>query len=354
MQTMLGALGPGCSHCKVCHCNLGDKLSLYAADIDQAFESCQAANVVRSWAWVATTFEEKHGTSVIQVRKGKRFCDRIGARPWSRGWWLLKLDDLSKALLAASSGTVATLADAVVELDGMSIGGTLSASAVAVRLAAEESEAFTLPSYVAAGFEKLTASDLGWLRYVDDILACSKTVCSCYLALFFKQLFAERVSTVYSSLVDWPKPCVWLNFEIHIQGREVTWTLKNSNRRHLYGCRDASFEPAYLPWPDFLPYRFKQLRGIMISKLAMSWSSSLSTVTSALVVLEVCLDFLKLGYPVDLLRALTHSLPKLPSAILARQVIRSFQICLASPELPTMGKGDGRSKQNGRSNYNSN
>ena len=92
----------------------------------------------------------------------------------------------------------------------------------------------------------------------------------------------------------------------------------------------------------------------MISKLAMSWSSSLSTVMSALVVLEVCLELLKLSYPVDLLRALTHSLPKWPSAILARQVIRSFQICLASPELPTMGKGDGRSKQNGRSNYNSN
>ena len=58
-------------------CNLEGKLSLYAADIDPTFESCQAANVVRSWAWVAKTFEEKHSTSVIQVRKGKRFCYRI-------------------------------------------------------------------------------------------------------------------------------------------------------------------------------------------------------------------------------------------------------------------------------------
>ena len=69
---------------------------------------------------------------------------------------------------------------------------------------------------------------------------------------------------------------------------------------------------------------------------------------SALVVLEVCLELLKLGYPVDLLRALTHSLPKWPSAILARQVVRSFQICLVSLGLSTMEQGDGSASGPGR------
>ena len=56
------------------------------------------------------------------------------------------------------------------------------------------------------------------------------------------------------------------------------------------------------------------------------WSSSFSIVTSALVVLGVCLGLWKLGYPVDLLRALLHSLPKWPSAILASQVVSVFPV----------------------------
>ena len=50
---------------------------------------------------------------------------------------------------------MATVADAVVEPDGMSSGGMLNATKDAVRLAAEESEALTLPSHV------------GWLRKGD-------------------------------------------------------------------------------------------------------------------------------------------------------------------------------------------
>ena len=75
------------------------------------------------------------------------------------------IDDLLKALLAASPGNVATVADAVVEPDGMSIGGMLSASTDAVRLAAEESEAFTLPSHV------------GWLRKDDCLRSWLAPVC---------------------------------------------------------------------------------------------------------------------------------------------------------------------------------
>ena len=37
---------------EVCSRSLGGKLSLHAADFHPTFESCQAANVVRSWAWV--------------------------------------------------------------------------------------------------------------------------------------------------------------------------------------------------------------------------------------------------------------------------------------------------------------
>ena len=70
----------------------------------------------------------------------------------------------TKSIVGGFSWYCATLADTVVELDGRSIGGVLNASTVAVRVVAEESEPFTLPSQVATGFAQVTASDLGWLR----------------------------------------------------------------------------------------------------------------------------------------------------------------------------------------------
>ena len=94
-------------------------------------------------------FQEMHSTSCIQVAKSKRFQYRVGARPWSRGWWILKLGDLGRALVTTTAGTVATLADVVVELHGMSIGAMMSASAVAVHLAGEE-QCWSLASLFAA------------------------------------------------------------------------------------------------------------------------------------------------------------------------------------------------------------
>ena len=61
----------------------------------------------------------------------------------------MKLVDLGRALVATTAGTVATLADVVVELHGMSIVGMMSASAVAVRLAGEE-QCWALASLFAA------------------------------------------------------------------------------------------------------------------------------------------------------------------------------------------------------------
>ena len=80
----------------------------------------------------------------------------------------------------------------------MSIGGVLSAAAVAVRLAGEEQ------GFLAAGGSALSdpalaviqKKDVGAARYVDDILACSRGVCSVCVGRCFQGVYSEKLSTV--------------------------------------------------------------------------------------------------------------------------------------------------------------
>ena len=349
---MLESLNPAATACKVCAVPLGGHLSLLSADVDQAFESCQGSNVSTGWSWTAETFRRAFNTDVVQIKRGKRFEARIGARPWSRGWWLLKLDDLARALLSATSLTLAVLGDVVVQLHGMSIGGSMSSSAVSVRFGYEEARAFSGDQCILPGLSMLRRGDVGWLRYVDDILSASRCVCACCMERFFTAVFSEPLSVVYSSCRNASVPCVWLHFELHVVGQTLSWTLKNANRAYLLGSYAEPFVPTFLPWPGALPYHFKQLRSLLISKLALAWSSQLSVVQSSLCILEQLLELHRLQYPFDLLRALVHSIPKVPAALLARRLFRSFLsvVSNSSSHAWTIGKGhEGRG--GGRDNY---
>ena len=164
--------------------------------------------------------------------------------------------------------------------------------------------------------------------------------------------FSEPLSVVYSSCRNVSVPCVWLHFELHVVGQTLSWTLKNANRAYLLGSYAEPFVPTFLPWPGALPYHFKQLRSLLISKLALAWSSQLSVVQSSLCILEQLLELHRLQYPFDLLRALVHSIPKVPAALLARRLFRSFLsvVSNSSSHAWTIGKGhEGRG--GGRDNY---
>ena len=342
---MVDSLAPATQACKVCGCNMGGKLALFSADVDQAFESCQGSNVSKAWSWAAKSYRDRFATDVVQIRRGKRFESRVGGTPWSRGWWLLKLHELSRALLAAASLTLAVLGDTVVQLHGMSIGGSMSSSAVSVRFAEEESRAFQGQSCCLPGFEAVQRGDLYWLRYVDDVLAASRCICAGCLERFFSAVFTEPLSVVYSSSKNAASPCVWLHFELYVVGQGLSWTLKNCNRAYLLGAYSSPFVPAFLPWSGAMPYHFKQLRSMLISRLARAWSSHLSVMQSSLCIRELLLELHRLQYPLDLLRALVHSTPTIPAALLARQVFRSFLSVVGSSAAKRwkMGKGaDGR------------
>ena len=159
---------------------------------------------------------------------------RIGSEAWSRGWWILSLDQLGTALSAASTGTWASLGDVIVELDGMCIGGPLSSAAVATRFFQEELAA------------KIPSTQLQWKRFVDDLLAVSRCICATCLEKFFKSLFSEPLSKVYNSDEASQPFFEWLTLEMHLVGGSLVWALKNSNRSFFFRRGDHQFFPACL------------------------------------------------------------------------------------------------------------
>ena len=99
---------------------------------------------------------------------------------------MLSLLELGRALLAAAATTFAILGDVVVELNGMSIGGAMSSSAVSTRLAHEESQAFVSDRHRGAGFSHYSKRQVNWFRYVDDLLGASSCLCGCCLLEFLQ------------------------------------------------------------------------------------------------------------------------------------------------------------------------
>ena len=148
-------------------------------------------------------------------------------------------------------------------------------------------------------------------------------------------MYAEKVSVVYNSDVDYMQPCVWLHLSLYNIGGQVHWTLKNTNRPYFQGVPGSSFTPQFIPWPGKIPYHFKQLRGILISKMASGWSANVPMPAVTICLLEVLLELMRLGYPLKLLRSLIHSIPCWPSATLARGIFRDF-LQVISLSLPAM------------------
>ena len=348
IKARLAVLACGNGFCKVCGKRLAQQLNVFSCDVDQAFEACNGESVSQAWAWVSQQLRQRFHVEHVQVRRGRVFAYRLGTEGWSRGWVVLTFQQVGKALRVAASTTLCSLGDVLCELSGMAIGGSCSSPAVAVRFAHEESEAFTVrrtPKFSAVG-----PKDIQWCRYVDDVLSFSRTVCSGCMGEFFASTFDEPVSVVFSSDDAQNMPCTWLLYEFHICGGDLLWSLKNANRPYVHGVPGSKFVSSVVRWPGSLPMAFQQVRSMFISKIVQGWAAELSPQAAAIVLLEFVLELLRLDFPMSLLRALVHALPKWPETILARRAFRVF----ASPAIrsssspASMGYGDGRGSGNGQ------
>ena len=336
VSSLLDALAPSkTGFCRCCGAELCG-LQVFVGDVDQAFESCTGENVSAAWAVVSSCFQRRFQESFVQVKKGKTYQARLGSRGWSRGWWAFNISQLGQALHAAASGSFGCIAGVVVELLGMSIGGAMSSSAVSVRFAAEEMFGFHSAWASTAGLAAADESVLDWLRYVDDVLAMSYQVCSGCLGKFVDHMFDEPISPVFVSKKDVPAQFTWLQADFFLTGYKLAWTLKNGNRDAIFCKTGGPFKPQFLPWPGSLPVFFKQLRGVLISKAVVCRAMGVSVAIAASAILEALLELIRLEYPLSLIRALVHSLPRSRASLLARSVVR-----LHIRFVGNMGRGNG-------------
>ena len=64
VRSCLDELRVGDGRCTCCGRAVSG-LSVFSADIDQAFESCDGANVAAAWSWAKAAYAEKHGTGFV-------------------------------------------------------------------------------------------------------------------------------------------------------------------------------------------------------------------------------------------------------------------------------------------------
>ena len=304
-------------------------LAVFSADIDQAFEACRAERVTPAWSRLTRRYQDKTGCSAIYVQKGTKFVYRIPTEAaWSRSWWVFTLALLAGILQAATLFNIITFTDKVVELLGLSIGGVMSAAAVSVCLGDEEARVVLQESQV-PGFPHFESSDellrsIFWLRYVDDLLAISRQFCSSCLERFFRNVYCEPLSVVFSSDgVARPAMFEWLDLEIHLYTTSLSWTQKNPNRSWVLDG-GAQLKSSIMPWMGISPISFFKVRGLLMGRIARGFSQHLSHALLYFVIMEFLLELNKQGYPLTYIKSVIHSVAPFPPVIWARRAIRSL------------------------------
>ncbi len=113
-------------------------------------------------------------------------------------WWAFSGQQMTAASLASTTLTSVCLCSLALRLDGMSIGGVMSAACVAIRLAAEQRDCMVVG---AASLHPVRNGCyiMEWLRYVDDVVTLSHQLrCTCQSRIL-EPVYSELVSEVFLS-----------------------------------------------------------------------------------------------------------------------------------------------------------
>ena len=298
--------------CRRCGCATGS-VSIVALDADQAFEACSASAVLRAWDSVEHVIQERIGSRVVLVKRGKREVTSFSS-DFKSGWWSISLDVVRQAFSWVS---LVCVAGSVYELKGLPIGGVLSGLYLSVVLGKQEYEwnANRLDQ-IKAGFDFASfrvSQCVAVLRYVDDILLISLRYCRQCLVEFAKKSYSIPVSVASDVTSDLSPSLVaaqWLDMDLYAVGWNVRVAPKNLNRKWLYQCvsrGDGEFvmreKCTFLEWPGRPPMGFALLVSGAKMRIARARSLGLSEIMSAIWVLKYLLELFLIGYPCTCLRA---------------------------------------------------
>ena len=83
-KVMEGLSAPATCWCQRCGCATGS-VSVVTLDADQAFEACSAGGVLRAWDSVEHVIEERIGSRVVLVKRGKKEVTSMSS-DFKSGW----------------------------------------------------------------------------------------------------------------------------------------------------------------------------------------------------------------------------------------------------------------------------
>ena len=76
-------------------------LSIVKMDADQAFEACSASAVLQAWDAIEHVIQERTGSRVVLVKRGKKEVTSFSSG-FKSGWWSISLDVVRQAIRAFS------------------------------------------------------------------------------------------------------------------------------------------------------------------------------------------------------------------------------------------------------------
>ena len=343
-QAMDGLSAPATCSCQRCGCVTGS-VSIVTLDADQAFEACSASAVLQAWDAVERVIQERIGSRVVLVKRGKKEVTSLSS-DFKSGWWSISLDVVRQAIRAFSWVSLVCVAGSVYELKGLPIGGVLSGLCLSVVLGKQEYEWHANRiDQVKAGFDFgsfRVSQCVAVLRYVDDILLISLRYCRQCLVEFAKKSYSIPIS-VASDVTCQLSPSLvaaqWLDLDLYAVGWNVCVAPKNLNRKWLYQNADSNHgvsvlreKCTLLEWPGRPPLGFALLVSGAKMRIARARSLGLSEVMSAIWVLEYLLELFLIGYPCSCLRAIAHDLPWSAVACQVRWVVRAWIVMAGAKE----------------------
>ena len=339
LQDQLSA--PALPCCARCGTDLGGLIQGVVVDADQAYEACEASPVIRDWEDIAQQYSKRTMSSRIAVRKSKKCLTKTGDLHFGRSWWIIRLDHIRQAIFAFTIMSSVVVAGHAFSLRGIPIGGIMSGVCVAITLGAQEYRwRKDAAGHKANGFvfDPFTVDQcIGWKRYVDDALIASRRYCRSCCVMFLCAGFGIRFSPTSVMSPVSLEVGIWLDMHIYVRGQKLVILPKNTNRAWLYGV--GSFEKAAtIPWPGCPPGGFAALRCMFSTRIYRARELGVGWEITGMWLAELILELFLLGYPVSVIRAITHSLPCSPPVQIARKVVRAFQAQL-SAQMP-VGRGE--------------
>eukprot|EP00438_Fugacium_kawagutii_P023302 Skav226239 [mRNA] locus=scaffold1218:450682:453784:+ [translate_table: standard] len=274
--------------------------SLLVADAAQMYEQINTDLVLEAFDAKVALLQAKKGANTITVAKGRAVQGWPGGSEHtrSRKWLTFSMRRLRRMLQASCQLRYASIGDLVLAAKGLVIGGLLSMIAALCLLCHEEEQFLS-----GMGHQDFQLPD-GWslpelflgMRYVDDLLLVSFSLCHSCL-----QKLVKRIYSVDFSVNPEENEQTWTDviFCVDPVLGTISWTARNPNRAWVLS-HGEKVKQRRVPFLGRLQCPFGQLRGLLLSRATRLRELELPEKVQTTCMIEELQELILEGYPVTL------------------------------------------------------